>query len=124
MLEWRETEHEDKYFAVRNDLVIVAALWECGLLKIFKIQGMRVQFKLFEYLVHMWDVDQQVFHMGVHTLSLDIEDIYFLTGLSCRGSHATLTGSRGGGLPMSEYVRWYCFPEEKRSKGKISIWGV
>ena len=65
---------------------------------------MRAQLRLLEYLVHMWDVDQQVFHVGVHTLSLDIEDIYFLTGLSQRGSHATLTRGRGGGLPMSEYV--------------------
>ena len=43
---------------------------------------MRAQVRLLEYLVHMWDVDQQVFHVGVHTLSLDIEDVYFLIGLS------------------------------------------
>jgi hypothetical protein len=124
MLEWREREHEDEDFSTRNDPGTVAALRECGLLKFFKIQGMRAQLRLLEYLVHMWDVDQQVFHVGVHTLSLDIEDIYFLTGLSRRGSHATLTGSRGGGLPMSEYVRQYCVPEAERSKGKVAIWGV
>jgi hypothetical protein len=60
----------------------------------------------------------------VHTLTLDIKDIYFLTGLSWHGYHATLTGGRGGGLPMSEYVRQYCVPEAERSKGKVSIWGV
>jgi hypothetical protein len=74
--------------------------------------------------VHMWDVDQQVFHVGVHTLSLDIEDIYFLIGLSRHGYHASLTGSRGGGLPMSEYYRLYYVPEAERSKGKVAIWGV
>jgi hypothetical protein len=92
-----------------------------GLLKFFKIQGMRAQLRLLEYLVHMWDVDQQVFHVGAHILSLDIEDIYFLTGLSHRGSHVTLTGNRGGGLPMSEYIRRYCEPEAERRSGKVSI---
>jgi hypothetical protein len=72
----------------------------------------------------MRDVDQQVFHVGVHTLSLDIEEVYFLTGLSWFGYHASLTGSRCGGLPMSEYWHLYCVPEAERSKGKVAIWGV
>jgi hypothetical protein len=82
MLEWREREHEEDDAIVVNDLGIVVALQECGILKIFRIPGMRAQLRLLEYLVHMWDVDQQVFHVGVHTLTLDIEDIYFLIGLS------------------------------------------
>jgi hypothetical protein len=57
-------------------------------------------------------------------VSLDIKDIYFLTGLSRRGYHASLTGSRGGGLPMSEYCSLHCVPEAERSKGKVAIWGV
>jgi hypothetical protein len=85
---------------------------------------MKAQLKLLEYLVHMWDVDQQLFHIGVHTLTLDIEDIYFLMGLSRHGYHATLTRGRGSGLPMSEYVHRYFVPEVERSKGKVSIWGV
>jgi hypothetical protein len=124
MLEWREREHEEDDAIVGNDPGTVAALRECGLLKFFRIPGMRAQLRLLEYLVHMWDVDQQLFHVGVHTLTLDIEDIYFLTGLSRRGYHATLTGGRGDRLPMSEYVRQYCVPEAERSKGKVSIWGV
>jgi hypothetical protein len=85
---------------------------------------MRAQLRLLEYLVHMWDVNQQVFHVGAHLLSLDIEDIYFLMGLSHHGSHVTLTGGRGGGLPMSEYLHRYCDPEAERHKGKVSIRGV
>jgi len=65
---------------------------------------MKAQLRLLEYLVHMWDVDQQLFHVGVHTLSLDFKDIYFLMGLSRRGSHVTLKNNRGGGLPIIEYV--------------------
>jgi hypothetical protein len=72
----------------------------------------------------MWDVDQQVFHVGSHILSLDIEDIYFFMGLSHHGEHVTLTGGRGGGLPMSEYIHRYCDIEAKRRKGKVAIRGV
>jgi hypothetical protein len=43
--------------------------------------------------------------VDVHVLSLDIEYIYFLMGLSCRGARVSLIGGRGGGLPMSEYIR-------------------
>ena len=69
---------------------------------------MRAQLRLLEYLVGMWDMDQQVFHVGFHVLSIDIEDIYFLTGLSHCGAQVTLIGGRGGGLSMSEYIRVYC----------------
>jgi hypothetical protein len=124
MLEWREREHEEDDSIVGNGLGTVAALRECGLLKFFKIPGMRAQLRLLEYLVHMWDVDQQLFHVVVHRLTLDIKDIYFLMGLSRRGYHATLTGGRGGKLPMSEYVCQYFFPEVERSKGEVAIWGV
>jgi hypothetical protein len=85
---------------------------------------MRAQIRLLEYLVHMWDPDQQVFHVGAHTLSLDIEDIYFLTGLSKCRYYVSLTGSRGGGLKMSEYCNLHCIPEAERKKGKVAIWGV
>jgi hypothetical protein len=124
MLEWREAEHEEDDSIAGNDPGTVTALWDCGLLKIFRIPGMRAQLRLLEYLVHMWDMDQQLFHVGVHMLTLDIEDIYFLMGLSRHGYHATLTGVRGDKLPMSEYCHQYCVPEVERSKGKVAIWGV
>jgi hypothetical protein len=58
MLEWREREHEEDDVIARNDSGIVVSLRECGLLKIFRIPGMRAQLGLLEYLVHMWDVVQ------------------------------------------------------------------
>jgi len=93
MLEWRERKHEEDDSIVRNDPGIVAALQDYEILKFFRIPGMRAQIRLLEYLVHMWDVDQQLFHVGVHTLTLDIDDIYFLTRLSWHGYHASLTSS-------------------------------
>jgi hypothetical protein len=65
---------------------------------------MRAQLRLLEYLVHMWDVSEQEFHVGVHTLTIDIEDIYFLIGLYRRGSRVSLTERRGGGESMDYYV--------------------
>jgi hypothetical protein len=58
MLEWREREHEDDEFEALNYPRTVNALRQCRLLKFFKIQGMRAQLRLLEYLVRMWDVDQ------------------------------------------------------------------
>jgi hypothetical protein len=124
VLEWREREHEDDNATVENYPLTLAALRDCGLLKYFRIPGMRAQVRLLEHLVRMWDPDQQVFNVGAHTLKIDIEDIYFLTGLSRRGSYVSLTGSRKGGLKMSEYCREYCVPEAERQKGKVAIWGV
>jgi hypothetical protein len=124
VMEWREREHEEDDAIARNNPGTIVALRDCGLLKFFCISGIRAQVRLLEYLVHMWDVDQQVFHVGVHTFSFNIEDVYFLTGLSWGGYHTSLTSSQGGGLPMSEYCRQYCVPEVERSKGKVAIWGV
>jgi hypothetical protein len=97
VLEWREREHEEDNANDKNHPPTIAALRDCGLLKYFHIPGMRAQVRLLEYLVHMRDPDQQVFNVGAQTLSIDIKDIYFLTGLSRRGYYVSLTGSRGGG---------------------------
>jgi hypothetical protein len=105
VLEWREREHEEDNNAAENHPQTIAALRNCGLLKYFRIPGMRAQVRLLEHLVRMWDPDQQVFNVGAHTLTIDIEDIYFLTGLSRRGSYVSLTGNRRGGLKMSEYCQ-------------------
>jgi hypothetical protein len=126
VLDWREREHEEDNANVENHPPTIVALRYCGLLKYFSIRipGMRAQVRVLEYLVCMWDPDQQVFNVGAHTLAIDIEDIYFLTGLSRRGSYVSLTGSRGGGLKMSEYCNQYCVPEAERKKGKVAIWRV
>jgi hypothetical protein len=124
VLEWREREHEEDNANAENHPPTIAALRDCGLLKYFCIPGMKSQVKLLEYLVRMWDLDQKVFNVGAHTLSINIEDIYFLIGLSRRGYYVSLTSSRGGGLNMSEYCNQYYVPEAERKKGKVAIWGV
>jgi hypothetical protein len=82
---------------------------------------MRAQLRLLEYLVHMWDVDEQAFHTGVHTVTIDIEDVYFLTFLSHHCSRVSLTGSRRGGETMDYYVRHHCVPGIEKHSGKVAI---
>jgi hypothetical protein len=53
VLEWREREHEDENNATENHPATLAALRNCGLLKFFRIPGMRAQVRLLEHIVHM-----------------------------------------------------------------------
>ena len=64
---------------ILHDPNTIEALRNCGLLKYFKTQGMRKHVLLLEHLIGMWDDNDQVFHVGPHNLSLEIEDVYFLT---------------------------------------------
>jgi hypothetical protein len=116
-----QREHEEEDYFIGNDPEIVMALRQCGLLKFFRIQGMRAQLRLLEYLVHMWDVNEQAFCVGVHTLTIDIEDIYFLTGLSRRGSRVSLTGNNGGGEPMHYHIHHHCVLGIEKHSGKVDI---
>ena len=57
---------------------------------------MKAHVQLLEYIIDMWDPDQDNFVVGVHIMPIEIEDIYFLTSLSMRGSPVVLSGARGG----------------------------
>ena len=54
------------------------------------------------------------------SLSIEVEDIYFITGLSRRGEKVNLQ-SHGpvGGLTIDEYIVVYCFPETKKVGSQI-----
>ena len=85
MVIWKEREHEVPDTQTANDPASIEALRNCGLLKYFRIPGMKAHVWLLEYIIDMWDPDQDHFVVGVHILPIEIEDIYFLTGLSMRG---------------------------------------
>jgi hypothetical protein len=48
MLEWQEREHEEDNTNTENHPLTIAALRNCGLLKYFRIPGMRAQVRLLE----------------------------------------------------------------------------
>ena len=97
MLIWREREHEDVDDVAMLHFPTMQALRACGLYKFWAIQGMREQVDLLTGLVNSWNVQDQRFIIGGHQLEIELEDIYFLTGLSKRGEQLSLFGTRPGG---------------------------
>jgi hypothetical protein len=94
VLERREREHEKVDAAVERELVAQAALKRCGLYKFWALKGMRDQVRLLEMLVGYWDPDSESFILDGKPLRIEVENIYFFTGLSCRGEVMDLK-SRG-----------------------------
>lgn len=86
MLEWRERErerlHEAYDLIVAIDANTMLAFRECELANFLIILGMRAPLELLDYLVRRWDVNEQNFQIGSRTLIIEVEDIYFLIGLS------------------------------------------
>ena len=59
--------------------------------------------------------------MGAHILTVEVEDIYFLTGLSRRGAPISLTGSCGGDITTRELIDRHCAPGTGTSRKNIPI---
>ena len=96
MVIWKEQKHDDDDAHDEIDVGCIATLSNCSLLKFFLTPSMVSHERLLEYILHMWNPDQQYFEVGAHVLTIEVEDIYFLTGLSRRGALISLTGSCGG----------------------------
>ena len=63
-------------------------------------------------LVHYWDLDTEAFEFDGMPLRLEVEDIYFITGLSLRGEVVNLRAHGVGvGLTIGEYIVVYCLPD-------------
>ena len=69
---------------------------------------MKAYVRLLEYIIGMWDPDQEHFVVGIHTLSIEIEYIYFLNRLSRRGSPVFLSGAQRGETSLDELIDQYC----------------
>jgi hypothetical protein len=82
MIEWKEREHEMDDIATLRSPRTRAALRACGLLKFFKLQKMKSEVLLLEHIIGLWDIAEQGFRIGTQLLTIDLEDVYFLTGLS------------------------------------------
>ena len=67
-----------------------------------------------------WDLDSKTFHIDGMSLSIEIEDIYFITGLSWRGEVVNVRSrGPGGGLTIDEYIAVYWFPDTKKVGSQI-----
>ena len=72
----------------------------------------------------MWNLEQQYFEVGAHILIVEVEDIYFLTGLLRQGAPISLTGSHGGYITTQELIDCHCIPGTRTSGNKIPIKAV
>ena len=121
VLEWREREHGDVEEVVQGDLMSQQTLCACGLFKFWCLGSLRAKPRLLQMLVDYWDLDLDSFHIDGMSLTIEIEDIYFITGLSQRGKVVNLR-SRGprGGLTIDEYIAVYYFPNIEKVGSQIS----
>ena len=79
---------------------------------------------LLEYIIGMWDPDQENFVVGIHTLSIEIEYIYFLNRLSRRGSPVFLSGAQRGETSLDDLIdQYYALGTESQS-GKLHIQSI
>ena len=80
VLEWREREHGEVEEAVRVYLMAQKALRACGLYKFWCLGGLRAKPRLLQMLVDYWDPDSESFQIDWMSLTIEVEDIYFITG--------------------------------------------
>ena len=94
-----------------------------GLLKLFYTSPMRANVYLLEFMINYWDHDLGVFGLQGETLEITSEDIYFIAGLSRRGSPINLEGTSRSGVPLSvqNYIDVYCSPGTQKRGSCIPI---
>ena len=63
-------------------------------------------------LVDYWDLDTDAFQLGGIPLRLEVEDIYFITGLSLWGEVVNQRDHGvGGGITIEEHIAGYGIPD-------------
>jgi hypothetical protein len=109
VLEWRERENKEVDVVVKRDLRAQMAFKICGLYKFLSLKGMRTQVRFLEFLVDYWDPNSESFNFDGKPLRIEVEDIYFLTGLLCRGEVVNLKSrGDGSGRKIKEYIDSHC----------------
>jgi hypothetical protein len=121
MIEWKEREHELDDLAALQSPRTWAALRDCGLLKFFKLQKMKKEILLLEHIISLWDVAEQGFRIGTQLLTIELEDVYFLTGLSKRGVPIDFSGQRALPEKVGVYLARHCVPGARLVGGRIPI---
>jgi len=89
-------------------------LRNCGLLKYFKLQKMKKEVLLLEYLIGLWYDVEHAFRIGPQLLKIKLDDVYFLIGLSRRGAPILFPG-------IEVYVADHCIPGSRLVEERIVI---
>ena len=69
---------------------------------------MKEHVRLLEYIIDIWDPQQEHFVVGFHILPIEIKDSYFLTRLSMRGIPVVLSGARGEEGSLDDIINQHC----------------
>ena len=118
VLEWREREHGDVEEVVMADLMAQQALHACGLYKFWCLGGLRAKLGLLQMLVDYWDPDSESFQIDKMSLTIEVENKYFITGLSRRGEVVNLCSrGPGGGLTIDECIAVYLYLDTEKVGG-------
>ena len=73
-------------------------------------------------LIDYWDSDTEAFQPDGMPLRLEVEDIYFITGLSHQGEVVNLISCGvGGGLTIEEYIVVYCLLDTKNVGSQVLV---
>ena len=121
MVIWKERQHDNEDAFTERNVGYIATLRNCGLLKFFQTPSMVSHERLLEYILRMWNLEQQYFEVGAYIMTVEVEDIYFLRGLSQWGAPISLTGSHGGEINTQGLIDIYCFLGTQTCKNKIPI---
>jgi hypothetical protein len=70
MIEWKEHEHEFDDIVVLQNPQERVALRNCGLLKYFKLQKMKKEVLLLEYLIGLWYDVEHAFRIRPQLLKI------------------------------------------------------
>ena len=71
-------------------------------------------------LVDYWDPDSESFQIDRMSLTIEVEDINFIIGLSRWGEVVNLRSCEpGGGLTIDEYIGIYCYRDIKKVGSQI-----
>ena len=118
---WQEREHEWEEREMVTDAASLMALCRCGLLKYARLELMRGQEELLRWLIQQWDERHHVFRIGGNELSIEKDDVYFLTGLSCRGPRPNLTRSRANPRSTTDLILEHCIHDTQAVSNQVPI---
>lgn len=83
---------------------------------------MRRQAGLLEYLVSKWDPVIRAFQIELHTLEVEVEDLYFISGLSKRGAPVVISRKMNDfEETTNNYIYIHCVVGTTKTSGKIHI---
>ena len=82
---------------------------------------MQKQLHLLELIVSLWDVNDQAFRVGPYILKIEMEDIYFLTGLSKRGEELVFNSNWESEFSTEDYIKEFYREGTHKVSEKIPI---